>query len=102
MKHYQRSSRSVKLFDASTLEILADEVMEHAERPAVRLEVLDSCLEGLTEADRMLLRRRYEPDAKVNLIASELGVTANFLSKSFGRIRLSLLACIQGKLSQEW
>ena len=102
LKHYERNKRSAKLFDTSTLEKLAVEAMDSAARPTVPLEVLESCLARLLESDRKIIRRRYEPDTTVKQIANEIGLSANLLSKSLGKIRRSLLACIERKLSHEW
>lgn len=101
MKHYQQSGRSARAFDPSTLDILADEAVEHAVETGAPMEVLESCLQRLSEADRTLILRRYQPDSTVNQIAAELEVTANFLSKSIGRIRRALLTCMESKLAQE-
>ena len=102
MKLYDRKKRSAKLFDACTLEKLAEEAMEAADRPSVPLEVLESCLERLPASDKNLIRRRYEADSSVNQIAEEIGLSANLLSKSLGRIRRALLTCVERKLVQAW
>ena len=102
MKHYERSSRSAKLFDISTMEKLAMEAMIPIERPAVPLEVLEECVGRLSDQDRKLILRRYEQETTVKQIARELGRSANSLSQSLGRIRRALLACLERKMSQEW
>ena len=99
-KHYQRHSRASRLLDEATLQLIAKEAMDSQSKSEVPLEILESCLERLDESDRKLICRRYEPDTTVKQIAAELGVTANYLSKTFGRIRRSLLTCIQGKLAK--
>ena len=102
MKHYERSSRSAKLFDVSTMDKLAMEAMIPVERPAVPLEVLEECVGRLSEKDRILIQRRYEQETTVKQIAKEIGRSANSLSQSLGRIRRALLTCIERKISQEW
>ncbi|MEM8944991.1 MAG: sigma-70 family RNA polymerase sigma factor [Planctomycetota bacterium] len=102
LKHYQRSSRSAKLFDTSVLEKIAEDAEQAASRPIVPLEVLELCLSKLTETDRTLIRRRYEPGITVKQIATEIDRTANSISKSLGRIRRALLQCIERRLHQEW
>jgi RNA polymerase sigma-70 factor (ECF subfamily) len=100
MKHYERTNRT-RPFDTAVLEKLAVEAEEVAARPAIPLEVLESCLEKLSDADRALIRRRYEPGSSVKELALDIGRSANSLSKSLGRIRRALLECIQRRLPQE-
>lgn len=102
LKQYERTNRSAKLFDARVLEQLAVEAADVAAIPAIPLEVLESCLENLSDVDRILIRRRYEPGYSVKQIALDIGRSANSLSKSLGRIRRALLVCIERKLPQEW
>ena len=101
MKHQNRNRRSAKVFDASTLEKLSDDAIPIADAQPVVLEMLETCLENLPDSDRKLVRRRYEPGASVAKLAADIGVTANKLSKSLGRIRRLLLACVQRKIAQE-
>ena len=102
MKQYQRLQRSARLFDTATLEMLAAEAMESIDRPEASLEALDGCLAKLSPEDRRLIRRRYEPGASVKDMAAEIGLSANLLSKSLGRIRRALLWCMQKRLAQEY
>jgi len=102
LKLYERNKRKATLFDTSTLEKLSAEVMSSSDRQTTPLDVLDTCLARLTDSDRTLIRRRYEPNTTVNQIANEIGLSANVLSKSLGKIRRALLACVKSKLKQEW
>ncbi|TWT78490.1 RNA polymerase sigma factor [Posidoniimonas polymericola] len=102
LKHHERNRRGVSLFDDETLEKLAHDAEEYASGPEPRMEVLESCLKDLPESDRTLIRRRYETGASVNKIAEEIGVTANRLSKSLGRIRRALMACLERKLANDF
>lgn len=101
MKYYDRNKRSARLFDTSTLEKLSTDAMAAADSQSTPLEVLESCLSHLPDSDRQLIRRRYEPKITVNQIAEEIGLTANLVSKSLGRIRRALLRCVERKLAQE-
>jgi len=102
LKHHERGRHSARLFATSVLEKLAVQAVAAATRPAPPIEVLESCLAALPETERKLIRRRYEPNSSVKQIAAELDVSANSLSKMLGRIRRTLLACMERKLSQEW
>ena len=63
-----------------------------------RQQALTSCLEGLAEDHRDLLRRRYEQGTQVRAIARDLGMAPNSLSKRLERIRGSLRKCIDAAL----
>jgi RNA polymerase sigma-70 factor (ECF subfamily) len=101
LKHFQRNHRSTKLFENQTLEKIATDALQAAERNSVPLELLESCLQKLPESDRKIIRRRYEAGVTVKQIAAEIGLSANLLSKSLGRMRRALLACIERKLAED-
>jgi RNA polymerase sigma-70 factor (ECF subfamily) len=101
MKFRERQGRSARIFDAHLLEKLAVEAADSDMVGSVSLQALESCLAKLSENDRILIRRRYQPGANVRQLAAEIGRTANSLSKSLGRIRRSLLECVDRKLSLE-
>ena len=102
LKHYDRNRRGGTLLDRSVLEKLSRDAMQFDAGRQMPLEALESCLAGLSESDRKLIRRRYEPHTTVNQIAAEIGLSANMLSKSLGKIRRVLLACVERKLAREW
>jgi RNA polymerase sigma-70 factor (ECF subfamily) len=83
------------------LEKLADEAGDERLVRSVPLQALESCLGKLSELDRSLIRRRYQPGVTVQQLASDLGRTANSLSKSLGRIRRALLECVDRTMAHE-
>jgi len=95
MKHRERRGKSLVAFDATLMELLADEAAEERWAPSGLLPDLRMCLERLSPRDRQLIQKRYEPDVTVAHLAAEIGRTANSLSKSLGRIRRTLLRCIE-------
>jgi RNA polymerase sigma-70 factor (ECF subfamily) len=101
LKHRERQGRSARLFDVGLFEKLADEARDESMVPAIPLQALEECLGRLTEGDRSLIRRRYEPEMTVQRLAHDIGRTANSLSKSLGRIRRALLECIDRAASRE-
>lgn len=101
MKHRERSRRSGHCFGEALLEKLAVEASDDRFAEPVSLEALQRCLAKLTEADKTLIRRRYQPGASVQQIAAELGRSANALSKSLGRIRRALVECVERTLGSE-
>jgi RNA polymerase sigma-70 factor (ECF subfamily) len=101
MKYRERHDRSARLFDGKLLEKLAIEAGDENLAHAVPLEALENCLTKLSETDRSLIRLRYKQGTTVAQLASDIGRTANSLSKSLGRIRRMLLECIDRTLARE-
>ncbi|MBN9520455.1 HTH domain-containing protein, partial [bacterium] len=61
---------------------------------AARLAALDGCLGRLPPADRALIHRRYQRNARPDDLAAELGVSRRTLYRSLERIRATLLDCV--------
>lgn len=101
MQYRDRQGRTPRLFDTSLLETLAVEASDEHFIRKMPLQALENCLGKLSEADRSLIRRRYQPGTTVQQLAAEVGRTANSLSKSLGRIRRALLECIDRTLARE-
>jgi RNA polymerase sigma-70 factor (ECF subfamily) len=101
MKYRERQGRSARLFDNSLLEKLAADAADESVVGQVPLQVLENCMGKLSEIDRSLIRRRYQPGTTVQQIASDHGRSANSVSKSLGRIRRVLLECIDRTLALE-
>ena len=101
MKFRARQGRAAQLFETSLLEKLAAEAGDEELAHSVPLQALESCLAKLSDLDRSLIRRRYQPGTTVHQLAIDVGRTANSLSKSLGRIRRTLLECISRDLARE-
>lgn len=101
MKYRERQGRLARLFDTELLEKLADEAGNERLVRNVPLQALENCLGKLSELDRSLIRRRYQPGVTVQQLAIDLGRTANSLSKSLGRIRRVLLECVDRTMAIE-
>ena len=56
----------------------------------------------LQQEDRDLIQRRSQPGHSGTEIAEVLGRPANSVYQSLGRIRRTLLECVQRRLSAEW
>jgi RNA polymerase sigma-70 factor (ECF subfamily) len=61
---------------------------------------LAGCLEKLTDAQRALIARRYEPGSSVKALAEERGISPKALSEMLRRTRQMLLNCIERTLAQ--
>jgi RNA polymerase sigma-70 factor (ECF subfamily) len=101
MKYRDRQSRSARLFDTNLLEMIAVEASDEQFLRIMPLQALESCVGKLSEPDRSLIRRRYQPGTSVQELAAEIGRTANSLSKTLGRIRRGLLECVDRTLARE-
>jgi RNA polymerase sigma-70 factor (ECF subfamily) len=97
LKYRERRGRSTLMLSDELLDTLAEEAAEDRFAPASSLRYLRQCLERLPQRDQQLIQKRYEPGVTVGQLADGIGRTANSLSKSLGRIRRSLLECIERK-----
>jgi RNA polymerase sigma-70 factor, ECF subfamily len=97
LKHRQRRGKAAAMFSEELLDTLAVEAADDRLAPANSIRYLRQCVERLSQRDQQLVRKRYEPGMSVAKLADEIGRTANSLSKSLGRVRRSLLACIERK-----
>lgn len=94
LKSRERDVRSEPLLDHTVLEqIAAEEAQEPGFWDSVKT-LLQSCLDKLPLHDRELIERRYEPGMLVSVLAAQLGRPVNSVSKSLGRIRQTLLKCV--------
>ncbi len=101
LKLRERQSRSAQLFELSVLEQLADEALQDDSDFSLRLQALDGCIKKLSDGDRTLIRKRYQPGMSVKDIARDAGRTPNSLSQSLGRIRRALMSCIERAVTLE-
>ena len=64
-------------------------------------DALKDCKEQLSQQDRELIERRYEPGASAASVAAELGRSVAAVYKAVVRIRRALYECIQRSLRRE-
>lgn len=101
MKYRERQGRAARLFDTALLEKLAVEASDEHWARSVPLQALEKCVGKLSDLDRSLIRRRYQPGVSVQQLAADIGRSANSLSKSLGRIRRTLLECVDRTLAHD-
>lgn len=99
LKYRERMGRSAKLLDEAVLEKLAEQAAAEDFDPSATMEALVVCLDHLSERDRSLISRRYQPNISVKELAAEIGRSANALSKLLGKIRRVLLECVEQRLA---
>jgi len=100
LKWRQSLGRADRALDPTVLAKLADESAERAGVFEQRRAALRTCLGKLSESDRDLITRRYQPGCTGRSIAQELGRPENSVYKSIGRIRAALLRCIEHALDR--
>jgi RNA polymerase sigma-70 factor (ECF subfamily) len=86
-------------FPEDLLAVLASEFERREAEPDARLGFLADCRKKLRLADQTLLERRYESNVTVQDLAQQMGRPVNSVSKSLGRIRRTLMECIQRAMS---
>ena len=97
LSYLQKKKRDVLVFDNEmTMESGAAEDPEDT-----RFEVLQTCMRRLSQEHQNLLQIRYSKEKSVQQIANEQGKTANAISKILHRCRMSILECMQSKLSKQ-
>ncbi len=98
---FRDRSRDRMVFADDVLALLAEEAEENADLYEEERVALDACLRKLSPAQRTLLEAAYAPGARIDALAAEAGKTAMSFYKALHRIRLTLMDCTQGALSQE-
>ncbi len=101
LKHRQRFRRERLRFSDEFMQTVAAEAAERGDELEQRRVALENCIKKLRPADRDLIRQRYEPGSNGKDLAETLGRPANSVYQSLGRIRRSLLECINRRLAAE-
>lgn len=99
MKYRSRRKRDRMQFSDEFLETVSREALERSDELEDRRNALIECLEKLRPRDRELIEQRYAPGEKGKHLAEQIGRPANSVYQSLGRIRRSLMECIQRRLS---
>jgi RNA polymerase sigma-70 factor (ECF subfamily) len=101
LKHRQRQRRDKLRFSDDFVEAVSRDVLEHSDEFERRRVALEQCLQKLRPGDRTLIHERYQPGNRGKHVAEDLGRPANSVYQSLGRIRRTLLECIQRRLAAE-
>jgi RNA polymerase sigma-70 factor (ECF subfamily) len=99
LKHRHKWHRSAALLSDEVLEQIAALASTTERRLDPRQSALESCLAKLHANDRELLDQRYIQQLSGREVADRLGRPANSVYKSLGRIRRTLLECIDRQLA---
>ena len=101
LKFRQRRQREKLRFSDEFVQTVASELEERSDELELRRQALETCLQKLRPGDRDLIRRRYQPGESGKDLAEGLHRPANSVYQSLGRIRRTLLECINRRLSAE-
>lgn len=101
LKFRKRAGRDRLRFSDDFLQAVADEAPATLDNVEERRRALELCLEKLRPGDRRIVEERYRPGTRGRDLAEELGRPANSLYQSLGRIRRTLLECIERQLAAQ-
>ena len=88
-------------FGDNVYELLAETIVEQADKLEAERRALDACLQTLPDEQRRLVQAAYAPGVKIDELAAQLGRTAMALYKTLHRIRLVLADCTRRRLAAE-
>jgi RNA polymerase sigma-70 factor (ECF subfamily) len=100
LEYRRSSSHRLQILPEDVLQSIAAEIRLHEEEEDARREALATCFSELRPGDRDLITARYTPGISMVDLAAEIRRPANSVYKSLGRIRQTLLACIERRLGQ--
>jgi RNA polymerase sigma-70 factor (ECF subfamily) len=101
MKYRSRRTRERLVFSDEFLATVAEEVVERSDELERRRTALQECIQKLRRQDRELIEKRYAPGETGKNLAERIGRPSNSVYQSLGRIRRTLMECIQRHLAAE-
>lgn len=98
--HLSRSGRTPLTLGQEAEELVAKAIVDSGPEIDARAEVLQACLQKLTRAQQLLLKRCYgDSNRSIQQIAQEQKVTANSIYQKLKRLREILHACVDRHLA---
>lgn len=101
LKYRQRFGRDRLRFSDEFLTAVAQEAVTAFDGLDDRRRALEACLGKLRPGDRKLIQHRYTPGKTARDLAEEMGRPANSVYQSLGRIRRTLMECVQRHLAAQ-
>lgn len=99
LKHRERRGREKLRFSPEFIDAIAHDAAEASEHWEERRRALSICLGKLRPRDRELVERRYAPGENGKSVAEELNRPINAVYQSLGRIRRTLMECVNRQLA---
>lgn len=100
LRHRAAGRRHARHLEPEVIARLARRREQLGDHLQARLAALDLCLERLPEADRRLLRDRYEGRVPVDELAGRSGVPRRTLFRRLERVRRGLYECVSRRLAE--
>jgi RNA polymerase sigma-70 factor (ECF subfamily) len=94
-------ARDRLVLDENVVAKLAVETIDHEAHLAKQREALERCMQRFERPQRDLLMAAYEPDSRIQDVASNSGRSIPGFYQWLHRVRRMLLDCIQRSLSQQ-
>jgi RNA polymerase sigma-70 factor, ECF subfamily len=101
MKFRAKRKRDKLYFSDDFLETVSRDALERVDEFEFRRAALVECLAKLRPKDRELIQLRYSPGECGKRLAEDLGRPANSVYQTLGRIRRTLMECIQRRVANE-
>jgi RNA polymerase sigma-70 factor, ECF subfamily len=98
LKYRKQQARRVKYLSVESLTQIAAEWSQKDEILEDRRRALETCLQQLCEADRLVVEHRYSRQMSVASIAGITGRNTSALYKALERIRRRLFECVNRRL----
>jgi len=93
--HFRSRNRSRLQFDDHLMQRIEDETISRLDSDDVRMDSLRKCFEKLSDANRLLIKLRYEEGMTVKSIATRFGKPLQGMYKFMARLQDSLLQCVE-------
>lgn len=98
--HFRKRNRSRLQFDDSLVQAIEDATVAGLESSDARMMALKKCYEKLSDANRLLIRLRYENGMTIKSIASRFGKPIHGMYKYVARLQDLLLQCIENTMAE--
>ncbi len=100
MNYLSRQKTRRKYFSEGMLEILEERWEEMETQQDDRIRALESCMEGLPDNSRRLIKERYHGANNLQTVATKEETSPNALYKTLQRIRKALRECINQRIAE--
>jgi RNA polymerase sigma-70 factor, ECF subfamily len=98
----RRKNKRMQTVSDEVLNLLADQVIAHADQLGVRHDALTDCLDKLDERDRKLIQQRYYHEQAPKEIARARASSVHSVYRALARIHISLRECVHRTLAREY
>ncbi|MEP3480877.1 MAG: sigma-70 family RNA polymerase sigma factor [Fuerstiella sp.] len=95
-RYRRNKGNKIALLDDGILELVSTRLeSQPSTLDGRRREALSTCIQRLKPKDREIIRLRYEANSNGDQVAKQLGRPPNSVYQSLGRIRRTLMKCIE-------